>query len=285
MELIQIWVGRSGGVDPTAHYWFDAGGYPERLCDGEPRRAEPDRSAPDVFAPCDLCQDLYLEDVLFGRKSFDLLPYPPKIDTTKNGVCHAEYGEQHASHWVSTIGRWVGTQDNRVYVEAQEVQMTRVSFGMFARFYDERPSGQVRVVRDIRMRLVDREDYKNRDHYGLLRNNLRGTHWATGDITTFERALPSLVGNQKKEFRRKHYEEIGQNYIAFWKAQDAMYFKVPPVDLEFGDLVIRVNPEVGLRTMFDAQILKLWFNATRPTVRMRQVIEYLMGRAQRLSDA
>ena len=64
-----------------------------------------------------------------------------------------------------------------------------------------------------------------------------------------------------------------------------MYFKVPPVDLEFGDLVIRVNPEVGLRTMFDAQILKLWFNATRPTVRMRQVIEYLMGRAQRLSDA
>ena len=271
MESIPIWTGRSGGLDPTGHYWLDAGGFSERLCDGEPRGVQPDRSSPDILAPCGSCQDLYLEDVLYGRKAFVLLADPPEFDTKKNGVY--------------THKNMVYTPENGVYVEPKEVQMPRVSFGMFSRFYDERPAGQVRVVRDIRSRVADPKRYIQRDLYGPLRNTLRWTHWATGDIMTFENALPPFLAKQKKEFRRKHYEDIGQDYIAFWKAQDAMYFEIPAVDIEIGGLTIGVNPEVGLRTLYDYRVLKLWFNATKPTIRTRQVMEYLMGRAKQESDA
>ena len=83
--------------------------------------------------------------------------------------------------------------------------MVRISVGLFAKFYEVRPAGQVHIVRDLRMRLANPKGYMLRDFYGSLRSTLRGTHWTTGDITTFENALPASVDSQKQEQRKEHY--------------------------------------------------------------------------------
>ena len=260
METISIWPERSGGQDPTSHFWFESGGIPLRICDGETRLAGADRS-PEVYAPCRSCKDLYLEDVLYGRKVFAILTEPPE------------------SHRHPSLNG-VYSPKNLGYTPFKEGCMVRISVGLFAKFYEVRPAGQVHIVRDLRMRLANPKGYMLRDFYGSLRSTLRGTHWTTGDITTFENALPASVDSQKQEQRKEHYRDIGERYIEFWRTKNANYFQVPTIDVEIGGLVIVVGPEVGMRTDDGYQALKLWFNSKPPSVQARQVIVYLMNLAK-----
>ena len=103
--------------------------------------------------------------------------------------------------------------------------MVRVPVALFAKFYEVRPAGQVGIVRDVRMRLADPKGYSGRDFYLPLRSTLKGTHWTTEDIAAFENALPPLVASQRLEQRKKHYQDIGERYIDFWKGVDASYFR------------------------------------------------------------
>ena len=66
--------------------------------------------------------------------------------------------------------------------------------------------------------------------------------------------------------------------------KDATYFSVLPVDVAIGDLTINVNPEIGMRSNGDDQVLKLWFNAVRPSRQTRQVIGHLMNLAKAQSN-
>ena len=161
--------------------------------------------------------------------------------------------------------------------------MIRVSMGLFAKFYEVRPAGQVRIVRDIRMRLANPEGYIQRDPYGPLRNTLRATHCVTGDVETFEDALPGFVDGQRVEQRKELYRDLGGRYIDFWRSKDATFFKVPSVEVEISGLMILVSPEVGMRTSDGEQALKLWFNSKKPTIQARQVIVHLMNLAKERS--
>ena len=262
MDSILIWADRPSGRDPTTHFWFEVDSVRYCLCNGSPWTAagrEP--SAGDApFVPCHSCKEIYLEDVLHGQQVLTILPEPPAPDI---------------------VGY---TPNNGVYPTYPERHMPRIPLSSFARFYEVRPADQVRIVRDIRNRLMNPDDYMGRDFYGPLRQTMRRTHWATGDIGTFEDALGPLVDSQQVEARKDHYRRIGERYIDFWKSRDASYFPVMPVDVDLSDLTIVVSPEVGMRAGGDYQALKLWFNAEVPTRQARQVVVHLMNRANVQSD-
>jgi hypothetical protein len=159
----------------------------------------------------------------------------------------------------------------------------RVPIGSFARFYEARPADQVRIVRDIRTRLLDPEGYKNRDYYHWLRNGIRKTHWSTNEIQIFRDGLAPFL-EETREDKRKHYKVICESYIDFWTDRAASYFRIKPVSVEMEGLTILVTPEVGMRIGDDSYALKIWLNARPPTRPARQVVHYMMDRVVRVGS-
>ncbi len=252
----------------TTHFWFEQDGY-RRICDNQSREGgEPHRSKQlPRSTPCQKCMSLYLEDVLYGRKVLRIWASPPILKNEEGGPYN-----------------WVPPQEIGRTLSKAGPAMPRIPMSSFARFYEVRPAEQVRIVRDIRMRLMDPERYIVRDYYGLLRNQLRTTHWTTRDINDFEDGLELFLESQKFDDRRDHYRRLSEAYIAYWHNVDGDYFAVPPTDVTIAGLTITVRPEVGLRTGRDYQALKLWFNSDRPTRQARQIIVYLMDRAKEQSE-
>ena len=273
-DSIDIWAGRPKGKDPTIHFWFERDdGIPYRICDGAVWREHPKADDDPVpFTPCRLCKEVYLADVLHGRKVLTIAPEPPasvEAHTLYNGMDNPKTVVYTPLNGVS-------------YPKNGVSEMPRVPMSMFAKFYEVRPAKQVSIVREIRARLNAPDLYMSRDYYGPLRQVIRQTHWATRNIATFEDALPPLLDVQTR--KRDHYRDIGQSYIAFWINKDATYFPVTPVDVAIGDLTINVNPEGGMRSDGDDQVLKLWFNVVRPSRQTRQVIVHLMNLAKAQSN-
>ena len=272
MDDIAIWAERSKGLDPTTHFWFaETDGSRYRICDGQTWVEEPKRASTTdalVFVPCKKCKDLYLTDVLHGRKVLTILPEPPTYDS---GVYNPE-----------TL---VDTQENMVYYPKKGVSsMPRISIASFAKFYEVRPAAQVRIVRDIRSRMMDPERYFARDFYWPLRNLLRTTHWATGDIGTFENAMQPFVYGLQDTRKKASYRILCESYVDFWKRSGATYFPIQTASVEIDGLTIVVSPEVGMRIGDDFQALKLWFNSIQPTRQARQIVIHLMDRANAIND-
>ena len=275
---IPIWAAKPPGIDPTTHFWFERDGVPYRICDGIrwiEGTGEDDR--PDFPVPCGLCKETYLEDVLRGAKLLHLLPEPP---TLKNVEYYLEINGD-------TDDNGLYPQKNGVYSSGNTRQgvcvMPRVPIGSFARFYESRPADQVKIVRDIRARLIDTEGYIARDYYHQLRNAIKRTHWATGNIRTLQDALVPFV-EHTREHKREHYRSIAESYVSFWMERDATFFPIKSVDVEVGGLTILVKPEAGMQTGDDCYGLKFWFNATPPTRTARQVIQHMMERANNSCD-
>ena len=284
MNNIHIWAAKPSGNDPTTHFWFERDGVRYRICDGAlwTERQECN-NIPDFPVPCSLCKETYLEDVLRGKKLLHLLTEPPeplfavetaldiRHDPNNNGVYPHEFV-------VCAIqSQWVPHQN----MEVEGGIVPRVPIGSFARFYEARPAGQVRIVRDIRTRLLDPEGYKNRDYYHWLRNGIRKTHWSTNEIKTFRDGL-ALFLEETREDKRKHYKVICESYIDFWIDRAASYFRIKPVSVEMEGLTILVTPEVGMRIGDDSYALKIWLNARPPTRPARQVVHYMMDRVVRV---
>ena len=142
----------------------------------------------------------------------------------------------------------------------------------------------MKIVRDIRMRLTDPEGYILRDYYNPLRNGIKRTHWATGDIQTFRDGFIPFLDRTRQD-KKEHYRAIGQSYIDFWEERDGSYFQVRSVDVEIGGLTILVTPEVGMRIGDDSYTLKIWLNSQPPTRAARQVIQHSMERASEICDS
>ena len=163
--------------------------------------------------------------------------------------------------------------------------MPRISMAQFARFYEVRPADQVRIVRDIRLQLANPDDnYMARNFYGLLLRQIRRTHWATSDIRDFENALHPFVQTLKDQRKHQPYLAIGEAYIEYWKRRSGELFEVPSVNVDISGLTIGVRPEVGIRAGRDLEVLKLWFNANKPSRQARQIILYIMDRARSSSQ-
>ncbi len=223
----------------------------------------------DIAIPCRNCKEVYLEDVLYGRKVLSL----SLSDLNHNyGVATPNYG-------VYTIEHRISNQEKRVPI------MPRISMAQFARFYEVRPAAQVGIVREIRMQLANPyKDYMGRNFYGFLLQELRRTHWATRDIRDFEDALHSLVSGLTDQRKCQPYLAIGEAYIEYWKKRAGELLPVHPVSVDINGLTIGVRPEVCIRTGQDYEVLKLWLNANRPSRQSRQIIIHLMDMARSSSQ-
>ena len=268
MDEIDIWSETDINSSVT-HFCFQRDGY-RRICDNHLLEdAESiEREQPVSPIPCRMCKSLYLEDVLYGKQVLRISADPPLL---KRGVV-APYNDMHPLYYgvsASLLG----------------VSMPKIPMSSFAKFYEVRPAEQVRIVRDIRTRLLDPERYMARDYYGPLRNLLRKTHWATGEIEDFEGALDPFLESQRFNDRKDHYERLGKAYVAYWRNVDGAHFAIPPIDVTISDLTIAVRPELGLQTEGgDYQALKVWFNSDRPSRQARQIMVYLMDRANEQSE-
>ena len=268
MDEIAIWSETDINSSVT-HFWFQRDGY-RRICDNglleDGISIEPEQFASPI--PCRMCKSLYLEDVLYGKQVLRLLADPPLL---KNGGA-SHYNVEHTLYF-------------GVLVPETEPIVPRIPMSSFAKFYEVRPAEQVRIVRDIRMRLLDPERYMARDYYGPLRNLLRKTHWATGDIVDLEEALEPFLDRQKFDDRKEHYKRLSESYVTYWRNVDGVHFTIPPIDVTISGLTIIVRPEVGLQTEGgDYQALKVWFNSDRPSRQARQIMVYLMDRANEQSE-
>ena len=149
----------------------------------------------------------------------------------------------------------------------------RHSMATFAKFCAANPAQKVKIVRD-------RPAWA---YYSPLTNFLQTYHWNTNDLETLERNIDGFVTKQGK--RGHHFSEICDAYVKFWRSREASYFRVIPIDIEIGGLVISVNPEIGMRTPDgDCRAMKLWFNVDRPTKLAKQVLLYLMESARANDD-
>ena len=281
MDSIVIWADRPRGRNLITHFWFKQtdSGIPHRVCDGTPwiERQEADNE-PAPFVPCHLCKEIYLADVLHGRKILTISPEPPSLGS---GVKAHGIGLYTHENWVNTPRTMVYSSENGGLPPLkEEIVMPRVLMSGFAKFCEARPHNQVRIVQEIRTQQVSADHYMRRDFYGPLKQLLRTTHWATTDVGTFENALAPFLDKQKQASKREHYRILGETYIDFWKNKEATHFQIRPVDIGIAGLTIGVNPEVGMRTSDgDYQALKLWFNTISPTRQTRQIIVHLMDRA------
>ena len=112
------------------------------------------------------------------------------------------------------------------------------------------------------------------------RGMFQRTHWKTGDINTLVNAEPNVDKSSD------HYDRVVANaaalkkhYLAFWRSRGASFFQVPRVEVPVGNLVVRVNPEVGMLTADGAQALKVWLGVNKMRTRRSEVCHYLFGEA------
>ena len=260
VEPISIWA-ETVGADPSTHFWFvGSDSVPRRICDGRERVA-----SSGIFdlpnAPCLACKGIYLEDVTRGRQVLTILPDPPES---------VVYPSESVVYPPESV----------VSSHQEDIMVPEIPLAMFANFYEVRPAQQVKIVRDIRTRLANREGYRSRDYYWALRNTLRQTHWKSGNIADFENALGPLVHGTQLKQRAEHYRVVGEAYIEFWKQSDASFFSVPPSTIEIEGLPLRVRPEIGRRRGRDSEVLKLWMNGSKPSRQTRQVMDHLMELAR-----
>lgn len=271
VAAIPVWSGVSDNqLDPRIHYWYKVtGGQIRRICDDFVSSSGIQEPAPtQPLIPCKPCQDLYVQDIAFGRHVLEQSPRltinPP--ENTTNSMVYS------SKSLVSTME--VG--------ELDMLEHPRIGMATFARFYDASASEKTRLVREARGFLIDREHYTHRAYYYALLNTLSHTHWYTKDIADFENERDAMLAHVSTPHRVENYRKVSEAYISFWhKQQDAQFFRIPVAEIEIAGLTILINPEVGLRRHGDELVLKLWLSALPPKRSYRQAVQYLMEQAQR----
>ena len=209
---------------------------------------------------CTACNDMYTIDTLRGNQAFELTRKPPRL------LCSLGYPRYNE-----------GTPFKKVRA------MPRISMLTFAKFCAARKDASARrIVHDSWEQEKNPEYIYYRDYYRPLRDAIHSIHFETGDIDALEEALPSLPRDPKLADRRQQTRETGRAYLALWRTQGFRYFAVgAPIDIDISGLVVRVNPELGIRTVFDdIYVVKLWFSGSGVSQQVRETLFFLMDRAQ-----
>ena len=160
--------------------------------------------------------------------------------------------------------------------EYEEETMQHVSLKRFARFYAATHAERVAMMATT----------GGYDYYASLRKHIRVHHWQTDDIDLLAGSLEALNTVPHLSATQRHtYGELIRQYVAKWRTEDAGYFSVPFARVPFGELSVRVDPEVGIRYRVDQgafpRVVKLWFNETPSSDNMQAAFYYLLGEALR----
>lgn len=269
-HTIAIWSGLSEShQDQKTHFWYnDDQERTRRLCDNLETFGDLHSPAPTrILIPCKPCQELYTEDIAFGRGMLEHSQLPaanqPMAPDDFMVYSHKNWGYPHQ-------------------IQGDDVlEIPPIGMATFARFYDAPVSGRLKVINDARTYLANHDGYKQRSYYWALRNTLLQTHWATNDLSSFADAREGMLLRQKIEHRKDNYQTISQAYLSFFKkTPDARLFRIPPTRIEIAGLTIIVNPDIGMRLPGNDLALKLWLSSKPPKNNYRQAIQYLMQDAQ-----
>lgn len=237
------------GADPRTHYWFKAdSNIYERLCDGDPWMPRRRVSRPSNKL-CWRCKAIHADDRDQGLRAF-------RVTHRQKGI--------FAYESVDTCNE-------------DEETMVHVRMKRFARFCVA--SAEDRVAMFVQS--------DGRDYYASLRKHLREQHQATDDLNQLALSIDALnnyIPNLTPS-KRDTYRGLIQQYVEQWREQQASAFAVPTVRLAFGELSVRVAPEIGMQYHPDAQVfprvLHLWFEIDYPSLAMQDVFFYLLGEALR----
>ena len=261
-SAIALFPSVSGSTDPATHFWYEEHkGHYLRLCDGLEWEGMPSVRL-SSYIPCLTCKDLYIGDIAGGQRRLLLLPDSPVPPPPTVIYSLRDGGAPHQT-------------------QGGHMQISNIPMTTFARFYEATGPQKVSMVRDARLYQTDPKGWAGRDYYRELRLALRNSHWQTDDIASFEAALEPLLESQQQAGRREHFEKIGRAYIKFWKKNDARLFDTPsPSVVTLGGLGIRLSNDLGMRRSGDSLVLKVWWNAPRPTRAFRQAVQYLTGRGK-----
>lgn len=244
------------GPKPILHYWYKVARHDyRRLCDDVPW-GRGLRYNPPPVKECDECRSLrnadrqsgwgalsltYILKGTFALSPGDELYVPPESGTNSNGN--------------------------------NEMKPT-ITVLRFSRFCVAGQNERRRIVED----LVEERHYPN--PHAALRGMIQRTHWSTGSLDALIKAKPNIKKDDCDYARKMADAEDGKrDYIAEWLNREAEFFKVGRIDWPIGDLVIRVNPEVGMKTCDGAQALKVRFGATRLPDDERMIFHYLSLKA------
>ncbi len=158
-------------------------------------------------------------------------------------------------------------------------KMKPITALVFSRFCVAGENERRRTVED----LVKGKSYPY--PYTALRGMIQRTHWSTGSLDALIEAKPNIKEDDPDYARKMaDAEDVKRDYIAEWRNREAKFFKVWRIDCRIGDLVIRVNPDVGMKTADGAQALKVRFGEARLPDDQYEVFHYLSLEAARHPD-
>ena len=286
---VEIWPFRSADSDPRTHFWYKDEKAFKRLCDNLPWERKPVNDNGLGFpVPCQACQDLYVEDVVYGRGLLLIrseIPFVASIRSTQQ--------QRIAEKSIDSAYNGVYTRYNECtphYTESEcsleALVMPKVTMTFFAKFCTSSIKTQQRMVADSRQQEGDTRLIRARDYYGPIRNVIQRTHIANHDLDQFrDSMLPLLEKPKMRESQRTRFLMLGSAYVAYWKNWDAVPFEAKRCEIQIAELTIIVNPELRIRTSYgDDHVVKLWFNASPPSRQMREVLSHLMNVARVQED-
>ena len=134
-----------------------------------------------------------------------------------------------------------------------------VSFSHFIDFCLAHGRERVRIVREIRAGQDSRFDL-----YAPLRRALIDVHAEHKPIETVE----AMAATRVDPIEHRHFKVVVAGYRKFMKRTPGVWFEPPMRDYPIGPVVVRVDPELGLRFGGSAHVLKMYLRAT-PIERLR----------------
>lgn len=148
--------------------------------------------------------------------------------------------------------------------------MPEISLTDFVDFVIKSGTPKLTKVRAIK----NRPDYEPAiDFWKQLREGLQAFHRTGGGDKAELDNIVSSLDNTRKIGR---YSAAISGYKKFLGRKNIRWFRPPSDTWAFGDLAVKVNPELGLRIDGERHLVKLYFKDEAPTKNRLEVVSEMM---------
>lgn len=147
--------------------------------------------------------------------------------------------------------------------------MPEVSLTDFVDFASKSGTSRMTAVRTIKQRP---EYHPKRDYYRELREFLQDLHQGNASPDDFANVLAELKDTSKT----KHFQDAFSGHKKFIGRRKLDYFEPSHWKWNHSELIVRVNPELGLLIDNVPHIIKLYFKADPLSRQKTDVITHMM---------
>ncbi len=212
------------------------------------------------MAPCSICIDLFVEDLVYGGQRFDRL-----TDTPVN---------QQSAH-VKLRGTHLNLRGDIQKHRGVDVKIPAIRMTSFAEFHDTSRSRRATMVRNLREQYLQPEMYRHRNYYHQIRNCMVQSHWKTNEIQVFSNAYEHLRFNPRYPQKRESAMNIAEHYLRHWEKEGDSIFEASSGYGSLGEIRLSIVPDIGVKTKNgDYFVTKLWFKHDKPKRAYRQAFHW-----------